>query len=208
MFQGGESSSNGDGSGGGSSSPTSATTAAAGGGTGTIDYPTETGTPNDHSINAGTPEPAGDDTTTDTGTGGSSTGGTGGNGNGHGDNQPSSQDVEVVDHLVTRRVDLMIGLQGDPKLRENVKPMTILPDARPPVVAYLGTDEKGKRAAFVIAKGATMAGGPPPACPRLKTASTSPCRRARPRRSTSAQTDRRTNYACFRYGMSNTRLTK
>ena len=63
-FQGGESSSSGDGSGGGSSSPTSATTAAAGGGTGTIDYPTETGTPNDLSINDGTQNTAGDETTT------------------------------------------------------------------------------------------------------------------------------------------------
>jgi hypothetical protein len=37
--------------------------------------------------------------------------------------------------------------------------MTILPDATTPVVAYLGTDEKGKRAAFVVAKDATLAGG-------------------------------------------------
>ena len=99
---------------------------------------------------------AGDETTTVDETGGS---GNGGNGNGNGGNQPSSQDVEVVNHLVTRRVDVMIGLQGDPKLRENVKPMTILPDAEAPVVAYLGTDEKGKRAAFVVAKDATLAGG-------------------------------------------------
>ena len=45
------------------------------------------------------------------------------------------------------------------KLRENVKPMTILPDATTPVVAYLGTDEKGKRAALVIARDATMVDG-------------------------------------------------
>ena len=157
-FQGGDSSSGGDGSGGGWSASTSGTTAAAGGGTGTIDYPTETGTPNDLSINDGTrtrramrPQsttrpsmrPVG------TATGATATGG----------NQPSSQDVEVVNHLVTRRVDVMIGLQGNPKLHENVKPMTILPDAEASVVAYLGTDEKGKRAAFVVAKGATLAGG-------------------------------------------------
>ena len=65
----------------------------------------------------------------------------------------------MVEHLVTRRVDLTIGLQGDPKLRENVKPMTILPDPATPVVAYLGTDEKGKRAAFVLSKDATMVAG-------------------------------------------------
>lgn len=84
----------------------------------------------------------------------------GGNGNGgNGGNQPSDEDVEVVNHLVTRRVDVMIGIPGDPKLRENVKPMTILPDEAAPVVAYLGTDEKGKRAAFVVAKDATLSGG-------------------------------------------------
>ena len=158
-FQGGDSSSGGDGSGGGSSASTSGTTAAAGGGTGTIDYPTETGTPDDLSINDGTQNTTVDDSTTAGETGGNGNGGNGNGGNGNGGNQPSSQDVEVVNHLVTRRVDVMIGLQANPKLHENVKPMTILPDAEAPVVAYLGTDEKGKRAAFVVAKGATLAGG-------------------------------------------------
>jgi hypothetical protein len=83
----------------------------------------------------------------------------GGTGGGNGQTQPSSSDVEVVNHLFTRRVDLMIGLQGDPKLRENVKPMTILPDPATPVVAFLGTDEKGDRAAFVVSKEATMVAG-------------------------------------------------
>jgi hypothetical protein len=106
----------------------------------------------------------GSSTTTDTTdtTGGSSGNGNGGNGNGgngNGGNQPSSNDVEVVNHLFTRRVDLMIGLQGDPKLHENVKPMTILPDNSTAVVAFLGTDEKGKRAAFVVSKDATMVAG-------------------------------------------------
>jgi len=101
--------------------------------------------------------PTGDTTTVDDTTGNGN--GNGGNGNGNGNNQPSDQDVEVVNHLVTRRVDLTIGVQGNPKLRENVKPMTILPDSETPVVAYLGTDEEGKRAAFVVAKDATLSGG-------------------------------------------------
>ena len=85
------------------------------------------------------------------------TGGTGENGGGA--NQPSGHDVEVVEHLVTRRIDLTIGLVGDPKLRENVKPMTILPDAATPVLAFLGTDEQGLRAAFVLSKDATVVDG-------------------------------------------------
>ena len=86
----------------------------------------------------------------------------GGQGDGDGDgggNDPSSEDVEVVGELFTRRVDVLIGLQGDPKLRENVKPMTILPDPATPVVAFLGTDEKGKRAAFAVARAATVIAG-------------------------------------------------
>ena len=72
-----------------------------------------TGTPDDTTVPTDT---TGSDT--DTGTGGTTDGQSGGNGNHHGQNQPSNQDVEVVDHLVTRRVDLTIGLQGDPKLLE------------------------------------------------------------------------------------------
>ena len=115
--------------------------------------PATTGTPTDTTVPADTTGAPPSDT------GGTTDGQSGGNGGHHGQNQPSNQDVEVVDHLVTRRVDLTIGLQGDPKLLENVKPMTILPDAQTPVVAYLGTDEKGKRAAFVVARDATMVDG-------------------------------------------------
>jgi hypothetical protein len=139
----------------------------AGGGGATTTTPTSPTSP----TTAPTTAPTGSPTTTTDTTGGTTTPPTttttpdtttpdnGGGGNGNGGNQPSSHDVEVVTNLVTRRVDLMIGLQGDPKLRENVKPMTILPDATTPVVAYLGTDEKGKRAAFVVSKDATMVAG-------------------------------------------------
>jgi hypothetical protein len=37
--------------------------------------------------------------------------------------------------------------------------MTILPDPQTPVAAFLGTDEKGLRAAFVLSKDATVIGG-------------------------------------------------
>ncbi len=130
-----------------STSPSSSSSSASSSSTGGA-YPTETGTASD-------PTTSGGETTTTDENGGNGNGGNGGNGG----NEPSGQDVDVVNHLVTRRVDLTIGLEGDPKLRENVKPMTILPDPATPVVAYLGTDEKGKRAAFVVAKEATLAGG-------------------------------------------------
>jgi len=116
-------------------------------------YPTETGTSDDLAINDGTEDITVDETDTEV----VDEGGNGGGGGGG--NEPSGDDVEVVSELFTRRVDVMIGLEGNPKIRENVKPMTILPDETTPVVAFLGTDEAGKRAAFVVAKDATLAGG-------------------------------------------------
>ena len=157
--------SNGGGSGststGGSATSTSGSTGSAvggisgtssSGGTGPAPVPTLPGG------NTTVDETTVDDTTVNE-NGGNGNGGNGNGGNGNGNNQPSNEDVEVVNHLVTRRVDLTIGIQGNPKLRENVKPMTILPDEAAPVVAYLGTDEAGRRAAFVVAKDATLAGG-------------------------------------------------
>ncbi|CAN5530333.1 hypothetical protein BH10ACT11_BH10ACT11_02700 [soil metagenome] len=86
--------------------------------------------------------------------------GNGGNGTHGGNaNNPDGPDVKVVNHLYTRRVDLLIGPEGNPKLKENVQPMTTLPDNANPLAAYLGTDEKGKRAAFVISKDVTLIGG-------------------------------------------------
>jgi hypothetical protein len=68
-------------------------------------------------------------------------------------------DVEVVTHLFTHRVDLQVGVQGSLQNERNVKPMTILPEQDNPVLAFLGTDERGKRAAFVVSSNATVTGG-------------------------------------------------
>jgi hypothetical protein len=68
-------------------------------------------------------------------------------------------DIEVVQQLYTHRVDVMVGVQGDLKKRKGVKPMTILPNDATPVLAFLGTDEAGKRAAFVVSSDVTSVGG-------------------------------------------------
>ena len=68
-------------------------------------------------------------------------------------------DVEVVNQLFVRRVDLMVGVQGDLKRRNGVQPMTILPNQSTPVAAFLGADEAGKRAAFVVSSDVTDVGG-------------------------------------------------
>ncbi len=78
-------------------------------------------------------------------------------------------DTEVVTELYVRRVDVMVGIQGDLERRNSVKPMTVLPSNNEPVLAYLGTDEKGKRAAFVVSSDVSSVGGdgacvPSPGC--------------------------------------------
>ncbi len=127
-------------------------------GEGAIEPPAESSTPSNGvdgpEPSTGTPE---EETIVDDTVVEEDEGGNGGNGNGG--NEPSDDDVEVVSELFTRRVDVMMGIQGDPKLHENVKPMTILPNEETPVVAFLGTDEAGERAAFVVAKDATLSGG-------------------------------------------------
>ena len=84
-----------------------------------------------------------------------------------GDSSPD--DVKVVSELFTRRVDVQVGVQGDLRRRNGVKPMTILPNESNPVLAYLGTDEDGERAAFVISSDVSSVSGdgacvPSPSC--------------------------------------------
>jgi hypothetical protein len=85
------------------------------------------------------------------------------------DGESDSNDVKVVNQLVVRRIDVLAGIQGDARSRKNVKPMTILPDNDEPVVAFLGTDEKGKRAAFAVSSDVSAVAGegacvPSPGC--------------------------------------------
>jgi hypothetical protein len=81
----------------------------------------------------------------------------------------SQNDADVVNQLVVRRVDVMVGVQGDLKQRNGVRPMTVLPSEATPVLAFLGTDDAGKRAAFVVSSDVTSVGGdgacvPSPGC--------------------------------------------
>lgn len=81
--------------------------------------------------------------------------------------EPSQNDVDVVTQLYTRRIDVAVGVQGDLNNRKNVKPMTILPGNANPVLAFLGTDEAGKRAAFVVSSDVTSVGGDGACVPSL-----------------------------------------
>ena len=83
-------------------------------------------------------------------------GGNGGNG-GSGSNKPT---IRTVTRLFTRRVDVQIAQAGDnPTTLKSIEPMSILPRANTPVVAFLGTDENGKNAAFVLSSRSVATGG-------------------------------------------------
>ena len=126
----------------------------------------ESGTSTGTTADAGGPSlgtgttPTAPDTVPDTGDGGATD-------NTSGD--PDEGDAEVVNRLFVRRVDVLVGIQGDLKSRKGVEPMTVLPNDATPVLAYLGTDEAGKRAAFVLSSDVSSVGGdgacvPSPAC--------------------------------------------
>ena len=78
---------------------------------------------------------------------------------GIGGTTPDPDDVDVVTHLFTHRVNVEVGVQGNLQNKRNVKPMTILPNENDPVLAFLGTNEEGTRAAFVISSDASVTGG-------------------------------------------------
>jgi hypothetical protein len=86
-------------------------------------------------------------------------GGNGGN-NGNGNGGPTKPTIKTVTQLFTRRVDLTIGkVGGKQRSLTSVEPMTILPNETNPALAFLGTDEKGKNAAFVLSSRSIATGG-------------------------------------------------
>ncbi len=86
--------------------------------------------------------------------------GNGGNGNGGNNHGGGGHTIRTVTQLFTRRVDVTIGKTGgNVKTMNSVEPMTILPNPDTPVIAFLGTDEKGKNAAFVLSSRSVATGG-------------------------------------------------
>ena len=67
--------------------------------------------------------------------------------------------VRTVTRLFSRRVDLTVGPDGSPRTIKGVKPMSILPSKKVPALGFLGTDEAGKNAAFVLSARSTATGG-------------------------------------------------
>ncbi len=68
-----------------------------------------------------------------------------------GASEPSSaQATKTETKLITRRIDVAIGPLGETKRLDHVSDLEFLPSADDPVVAFLGTSESGKRAAFLV----------------------------------------------------------
>jgi hypothetical protein len=89
------------------------------------------------------------------GTGSTSSGG--GEASAGGDTQADSQsDTTTVPppepeiRFFTRRVDVKVGPAGDLKKREDVRTLTVLPSKQKPVASYLGTNERGDQAVFLV----------------------------------------------------------
>jgi hypothetical protein len=139
--------------------PTDVATGATGatGLSGTTPTPTSTGSvPSSSTVPGGPPPGISSVTSPPTSfPGGSGSDGDGGGNGGNG----SGNHTEVVHQLLTRRVDVKVGPHGDTKLEKGVKPMTVLPGDAKPVVAFLGTDEGGKEAAFVVSSDVTSVSG-------------------------------------------------
>jgi hypothetical protein len=60
---------------------------------------------------------------------------------------------------VKRRIDVLVGRQGDMVKKRGVKQLSFLPSEANPVVVYLGANEAGTRAVFDISSDVTSASG-------------------------------------------------
>jgi hypothetical protein len=76
-----------------------------------------------------------------------------GSGSGH-DTKP-----KPITETIQRRVDVKVGPRGDLRERTGVKQLTFLPNATNPLVAYLGTNEAGDKAFFLVSADVTSATG-------------------------------------------------
>jgi hypothetical protein len=58
--------------------------------------------------------------------------------------------VKKVTKLITRRIDVAVGVLGETERVKNVRELDFLPSDDAPVVAFLGVSEDAKRAAFLV----------------------------------------------------------
>ncbi|OLE38386.1 MAG: hypothetical protein AUG48_01795 [Actinobacteria bacterium 13_1_20CM_3_68_9] len=73
--------------------------------------------------------------------------------------QPSHETPKPTTEVVQRRIDVKVGPQGDLQKRTGVKQLKMLPSSNKPVVVFLGTNEAGDRASFLVSTDVTAVYG-------------------------------------------------
>ncbi len=69
--------------------------------------------------------------------------------------EPPSETPKPTTEVIQRRIDVKVGPQGDLQKRTGVKQLTMLPSSSTPVIAFLGTNEGGNRASFLVSTDVT-----------------------------------------------------
>ncbi len=73
--------------------------------------------------------------------------------------EPPNEAPKPTTELIQRRIDVKVGPQGDLQKRSGVKQLKMLPTASKPVVVFLGTNEAGTRASFLVSTDVTAVSG-------------------------------------------------
>ena len=73
--------------------------------------------------------------------------------------EPPNETPNPTTELIQRRIDVKVGPQGDLQKRSGVKQLKMLPAPSTPVVVFLGTNEAGTRASFLVSTDVTAVSG-------------------------------------------------
>jgi hypothetical protein len=73
--------------------------------------------------------------------------------------EPPNETPKPTTELIQRRIDVKVGPQGDLQKRTGVKQLKMLPTSSTPVVVFLGTNEAGNRASFLVSTDVTAVSG-------------------------------------------------
>ncbi|UJA20281.1 hypothetical protein HJD18_08715 [Thermoleophilia bacterium SCSIO 60948] len=96
-------------------------------------------------------------TDTDTDDGGSNNGGGNNGGNSGGNDKP---EIRYITEQISYQVGVSVGEQGQPLTQRNdLDLFQVLPSDSSPAAAFIGTDESGKRAAFLVSSDVTRVSG-------------------------------------------------
>jgi len=73
--------------------------------------------------------------------------------------EPPNETPKPTTEVIQRRIDIKVGPQGDLQKRTGVKQLNMLPSSSTPVIAFLGTNEGGNRAFFLVSTDVTAVTG-------------------------------------------------